>query len=89
MAFAGIEDGVRDTLRLAGWAGPSRPSRSRASRSRSSLRPMTQKAAATPTTAPDAGHGRPTAVSAIAPAGRGSEGDPDDDERQGGDEPRT
>ena len=21
-AFAGIEDGVRDTLRLAGWAGP-------------------------------------------------------------------
>jgi hypothetical protein len=22
VAFAGIEDGVRDTLRLAGWAGP-------------------------------------------------------------------
>jgi hypothetical protein len=22
LAFAGIEDGVRDTLRLAGWAGP-------------------------------------------------------------------
>jgi hypothetical protein len=22
LAFAGLEDGVRDTLRLAGWGGP-------------------------------------------------------------------
>ena len=46
---------------------PSAPSRSRASRSRSSLRPMTQKAAATPTTAPEPATAVPTAVSASRP----------------------